>query len=786
MTDEQNLPQASSSDWKDQFSEIIVKVLMTGGVGAGGLGAFWSLFKESDIPKAIVSGVIGVGIAYGASLLSPLHQGNQRRFGRAGQKLDKSIDELVEQLGAKATRAEEAYLLAQALDCRDYKTEGMGKRDRIGIPLLEEVYVALELDSSAVKAGLARQRQKQDAEQGQCIWDFLREVKKESAYRKLAIIASGGSGKTTLLKHLAYTYGSRQHKLFGVPMLIPVLLPLRSYRRILTQGKPPTLPDLVMQHHVKELTKLSPKLAKLPAGWFENVLRNGDALILLDGFDEIPEDERPIFERWINDQIRMFDRSVFLITSRPTAYQENYTESPFTKIWVNPLTPKQQEAFVKQWYLCQEKLDRDGRDTPEVQRDAVRNAESLLNQIRDRNRPELSDLAQNPLLLNLLARAHRSDPSIQLPHQRAELYQDIITLQLKKRPNARDIKLLLSPEDRQIVLQILALEMMRQNRKLIPEEQLHHLVQKILEFKQHQVSTKDFLKQIIDVSELIVRQGLEGCEFSHLSFQEFLAAAQIKALKQESKLYPYLKDADIPNKDKAWWRGTILLYASQVNPIGLIQEALKQDAQDIAFDCWQETRYTIDSTIETQLKALEPTLRSRRYSKLKSLLKAGEWREADGETYRLMITTVGKEEGQAFSRQDLEEFPCAELLTIDRLWVEASNGYFGFSVQRNIWEKCGSPIPYNDKYKGFMEAVGWRLGDDLVNYGDFKFSTSHSPKGELPGNSGMRGEYWSGLDLFGGYSFIAQRLVNCSTKGIENVELRRGEGIENVELRKGR
>ncbi len=488
MTEEQNLPEdkteekGSSSNWNDQLSEITVKVLMTGGISAGGVGAFWSLFKESDIPKAIASGVIGLGITYAASLLSPLHQGNKRRLGKAGNKLDKSIDELVNQLQAKATGAEEAYLLAQALDCRDYKTEGMGKRDRIEIPLLDEVYVALVLDSSAVKAGLATQRQNQSIQQEQCIWDFLQFVKEEPAYRKLAIIASGGSGKTTLLKHLAYTYGSRQHKL-GVPMLIPVLLLLRSYRKILTQDKPPSLPELVMQNHLKDLAKLSPKLERLQAGWFENVLRCGDALILLDGFDEIPEDERPIFERWINAQIRMFDKSVFLITSRPTAYKENYVDSPFTKIWVNPLSPKQQEDFVKKWYLCQETLDRNGRDTPEVRRDAERNAENLLNQIRDRNRPELSDLAQNPLLLNLLARAHRSDPSIQLPCQRAELYQDIVTLQLKKRPNARDIQLLLSPDDRQIVLQILALKMMEKTIKLIPEDQLHHLVQKILELK---------------------------------------------------------------------------------------------------------------------------------------------------------------------------------------------------------------------------------------------------------------------------------------------------------------
>ncbi len=229
-----------------------------------------------------------------------------------------------------------------------------------------------------------------------------------------------------------------------------------------------------------------------------------------------------------------------------------------------------------------------------------------------------------------------------------------------------------------------------------------------------------------------MRQGLEGCEFSHLSFQEFLAAAEIKALKQESKLYPYLKDANISNKDKAWWCGTILLYASQVNPIVLIEEALKQDAPDLAFDCWQETQYTIDPIIEAQLKTLEPTLRSRRYSKLELLLKAGEWRAADRETYRLMITTVGKDEGQEVDREDLENFPCEDLRAIDNLWVTASNGHFGFSVQKKIWEKCGSPMSYNNGYEKFMKAVGWLRGYNFVSYKEYKFSSSLSPTGELP------------------------------------------------------
>ncbi|NJM56170.1 MAG: hypothetical protein HC857_00125 [Synechococcales cyanobacterium RU_4_20] len=193
-----------------------------------------------------------------------------------------------------------------------------------------------------------------------------------------------------------------------------------------------------------------------------------------------------------------------------------------TKVWVRPLTADQQTQFVHQWYLSQEKLDRAGRGTPEVQRDARRNAESLLEQIRNPERPELADLAKNPLLLNLLATYHRSDPGVELPRQRVELYQDICSLQLRKRPAARGIVLPLSPEERQLVLQAIALEMMRQEKRLIEEEDLLELLSRTLQEQNHEgIPPEEFLRQVVNVSELIVRQGLEGYEFSHLSFQEF-------------------------------------------------------------------------------------------------------------------------------------------------------------------------------------------------------------------------------------------------------------------------
>jgi len=765
-----NQPTNPPPELNNQLAELLIKVLKPGGVSIGGLYGLWAWLIQDDVATAIASTLIGFCFSYAAKLLEPIHQGNQRRLAGVGHTLETAIDENLQQLLAKAIKAEDAYLLCQALDCRDYKPEGMGARDRTFIPMLHSVFVPLELDAGAIAPGFPKLQLRRLEATGErpelYIWDLLKHAQREPTYRQLAIVAWGGFGKTTLLKHLAYVFGSQQHRDYDVPFWVPMLLPLRAYRQVFASDSPPSLPELVMQHHVKSLAELNPKLNNLPQNWAQDLLTQGKALVMFDGFDEIPEAERHPLSRWIHRQMRRFDRSVFILASRPKAYTESFTEPLRTKIWVRPFNPQQQAKFVNQWYASQERLARGGLDSPEVEREAKRNAQNLLNQIHNPQRPELADLAKNPLLLNLLATYHRSNPSVELPRQRAELYQDIVTLQLRKRPEARDVELPLMPADRQKVLQFVALEMMQTPLRLIAEADLVTLTATVLQQQGHPLSAATFIDQIIDVSELIVRQGLEGCEFAHLSFQEFLAAAQIKDLQQESLLYPHLQNANAgtENDDRAWWRQTILLYAAQIpNPTTLIKEALRQQAIDLAYACWQETQRTLDDDLAAELEALKPQIQTSRYAKLEELLQAQQWRDADKETYRLMITTVGKEEGQWFDREDLETFPCEDLKAIDSLWVKYSNGKFGFSVQKQIWQECNSPMTTGKNWDTFCVKVGWQDAGATryLDYKELKADPRFSPTGEFPGLVALGG-LLLGLRHSLVFSSLAQRLVNCS------------------------
>jgi hypothetical protein len=120
------------------------------------------------------------------------------------------------------------------------------------------------------------------------------------------------------------------------------------------------------------------------------------------------------------------------------------------------------------------------------------------------------------------------------------------------------------------------------------------------------------------------------------------------------------------------------------------------------------------------------------YEPLRDLLKAGKWEEADRETNRVMLQVAGREEQGYLLPDDLKEFPCEDLLTIDRLWVEASHGHFGFSVQKKIWQECGSPMSAGKDWDRFCDKVGWKQGENYVQYSDLKKNPSLSLTGELP------------------------------------------------------
>ena len=153
------------------------------------------------------------------------------------------------------------------------------------------------------------------------------------------------------------------------------------------------------------------------------------------------------------------------------------------------------------------------------------------------------------------------------------------------------------------------------------------------------------------------------------------------------------------------------------------------------------------------------------YTKLHDLLAAKKWKEADLETDKRMLEVAGRESQGWFRLEDVENFPCLDLGTIDKLWIKYSNGKFGFSVQKQIYLSVGGTKEYDQKvWEAFGDKVGWRQGSLWLNYSELTFTekhcTGHLPW-HLPSVAGFVGWVrWCGE--LGVFSSLAQRLVSSN------------------------
>ena len=120
------------------------------------------------------------------------------------------------------------------------------------------------------------------------------------------------------------------------------------------------------------------------------------------------------------------------------------------------------------------------------------------------------------------------------------------------------------------------------------------------------------------------------------------------------------------------------------------------------------------------------------YAKLRDLLEAGEWKEADIETSRAMLQAAKREKEGWFREKDLNNFACEDLRLIDQFWRESSQGKFGFRVQKEIYQNLGGTREYEYSVrKNFSDQVGWRQGGIWLSYKDLSFNLNAS-RGHLP------------------------------------------------------
>lgn len=148
-----------------------------------------------------------------------------------------------------------------------------------------------------------------------------------------------------------------------------------------------------------------------------------------------------------------------------------------------------------------------------------------------------------------------------------------------------------------------------------------------------------------------------------------------------------------------------------------------------------------------------------RYKNLQKYLAESNWFEADKETIRLILSVTAKEI-EELTPEDIQHFPCNDLMVIDRLWTKHSDGRFGFSPQLQIYQEFGgtfdTTVEQNQQLiETWGERLGWRKDNRWLPCNELDFSLN-APLGCHPSR------WWNSPYGSKMTNFFLGRLITCN------------------------
>ncbi len=380
---------------------------------------------------------------------------------------------------------------------------------------------------------------------------------------RMAVIGGAGSGKSTLLAYLAASLVNQSQfdgeMTISLPedhkTLVPIIIPLRNFRDYqisaeqsheLKMNQPPTgtLLDFIPWYLARRIGGIDH-----PRDFFDRLLRGGGCLLMLDGLDEVvTQDDRAQMrlqiEQIANDN---YPHNIILVTAREAGYQDDAIFSEdFVRLDVQRLSPAQINTLVLNW--CAQLYPAEVKEKA----DELFGEIEMINNLRaDRDLPPL---VSNPLMVTMVVSVKWGET--ELPRERAKLYEAVVKAILLAQYTPPDDarKELVNwggPwEAQRDWLSLLALEMHRGGRAsaAITEEQVREILTETLP-----AAVLDQFVEAIRYRGGIFEERAELFQFTHLTFQEFLAARLLAKQRSEG-----LKDL-AQNVGEPWWREVLLL-----------------------------------------------------------------------------------------------------------------------------------------------------------------------------------------------------------------------------------
>ncbi len=336
-------------------------------------------------------------------------------------------------------------------------------------------------------------------------------------YSKLMILGKPGAGKTTFLKYLAIQCNRGEFQAGRVPIFV-------TLKDFAEASNKPGLLEFIIQF-VGQASRLPLEDSKPDAHRrqdacatdIERLLSQGRMLILLDGLDEVREEDSQRVLKEIRDFSDRLRGNHFVITCRIAARE--YTFEKFTEVEVADFDDEQISTFASNWFKGK----------------AVK-ADSFILRLKDNYRTY--QLATNPLLLTLLSLAF--EESGDFPANRSELYKEGLDALLKKWDAKRGIyrdqvyKKLSSQRKEDLVSKI-ALTTFEQGDYFFKQkaaeqyitDYIRNLPDAHIDPEALQLDSEVILHSIEAQHGLLVERAKGIYSFSHLTFHEYFTAREI-------------------------------------------------------------------------------------------------------------------------------------------------------------------------------------------------------------------------------------------------------------------
>ncbi|MCU0287967.1 MAG: SUMF1/EgtB/PvdO family nonheme iron enzyme, partial [Acidobacteria bacterium] len=346
-------------------------------------------------------------------------------------------------------------------------------------------------------------------------------------YQLLVLIGDPGSGKTTLLQYYAINCLEGKHRDLGFreKEILPLYFPLRELK--FTNDIPQSLQD--------NLASWSGLMhQKISAGEFQTWLEGNNALVLLDGLDEISDcDKRKQVCQWVKHALVNFERAHFVLTSRPTGMRKLEgieLECDYQRADILDFSLEQQERFLKQWFntLYLKKLSPAAAEEQKInmEKKAADRVQKIIDYLNREDNKSIRQLARSPIMLQIMAILWEDRDY--LPRGRCQLYDISLNYLLEFRDDKKGLKKHLLPaEDVRSVLAPSALSMLESKNEYILKRELHDQVQVLLRKMEKSPDARHLCENLRDRSGLIADYGTDHYIFRHKSFVEFLAAVQL-------------------------------------------------------------------------------------------------------------------------------------------------------------------------------------------------------------------------------------------------------------------